>query len=304
MIKSNYRAAAMLKCLILSVAVSANALSSAHAADEPEARPTTKAGANLRLILHRQKGDVLKVYLNSRAAYVNGKSVAAASLPELVRASGLKQVVISAEPYLSEEKVARIEKLIRTAGVDDIERVAPPKPDSAEETLRLILHRQKGDQLKVHLNSRSAYVNGKSISTGMLKSIIRESGLDEVIISAAPYVSDKKVAGWEEIVREAGVKDIKRAAPRQPDGADETLRLILHRQKSDELKVYLNSRGAYINGKSISARSLPAIIRESGLDKAVISAEPYVIEAKVNGWEEAIRKAGVEDIEVTTPRAK
>jgi hypothetical protein len=48
-----------------------------------------------------------------------------------------------------------------------------------EATIRLILARQKGDQLKLYLRgSRSMFMNGKSISTGILSTVIKESGIE------------------------------------------------------------------------------------------------------------------------------
>ena len=68
------------------------------------------------------------------------------------------------------------------------------------------------------------------------------------------------------------------------------------------MKVYLNSRGGYVNGKSVSKSELTTIITESGLSQAVLSAELYLSAEQIEGWETVIRKAGIEKIERTAPK--
>lgn len=155
----------------------------------------------------------------------------------------------------------------------------------------------------MYLNSRGTYVNGKSVSGSDLSKIIRESGLDQVVISAERYVPRKKVAYVEELIREAGVKEVKRTEPlRFEQTQNEKILEILSRQKGEQLKVYLNSRATYVNGKTVSASDLTKIVSESGLDQVVVSAEKYVSRKKVAYIEELIRKAGAKDVKRTEPQ--
>ena len=170
-----------------------------------------------------------------------------------------------------------------------------------DEKLRIILSRQKGDQLKVYLNSRGAYINGKSISRDNLAKIIAESRLKQAILTAEPYLDHEKVDAWEALIRKSGVKQITLAEPKPAASNDEKLRIILARQKGDQLKVYLNSRGAYINGKSITRDDLAKLAAEAKFKQAILTAEPYLDREKVDAWEALIRKAGVKQITLAEP---
>lgn len=182
-----------------------------------------------------------------------------------------------------------------------------------EATLRKILSRQKGDQLKIYLRDTTGmFVNGTSVSTSHLSTIIREAGLKKAVITTNLSVTPERVAKLEAFLQKEGVKDITKPktltpaeiaiASREKAARDRaaTLRLIVARQKGDELKVYLNSRGSYINGKSVSTKQLATIVKESGLDQAVLTAESYLPQEKVAGWTEALRKAGIKNTKLVT----
>lgn len=184
-----------------------------------------------------------------------------------------------------------------------------------ETTLREILSRQKDDQLKVYLRgSRSMFVNGRSISTGILSTVIRESGLEQATITADPGVHPARVTEVAELIRKQGVKNVDVPTPltlrelaaatreRVAKNREAKLREILSRQKDDHVKIYLNSRGAYVNGKSISASDLQTIVTESGLKQAIITAEASLARDTVASWEALIRKAGIEELELTEPK--
>ena len=187
---------------------------------------------------------------------------------------------------------------------DDKKSSANRNSSELNEKLRIILSRQKGDQLRLYLNERGSYVNGKSLSRNELVTIVRESGLKEAVISAEPYLGREKVGSWEKTLRDAGIRKVKLANPNPPADEGEKLRIIVHRQKGDVLKVYLNSRGAYVNGKSIRAVELPQLVRMAKLDKAVVSAEPYLDDKKVAGWQDLLKKAGVKKVSRTEPKQK
>ncbi len=187
-----------------------------------------------------------------------------------------------------------------------------------EATIRLILSRQKGDQLKVYLRgSRGMFINGKSISTGILSVVIQESGLKQAVITTSPGVHPDRVTEVEKRIQKDGIEKIEAKAPKQTlrevaaesragtaRNRETTLREILSRQKGDQLKVYLNSRGAYVNGKSVSSSILTEIVSKSGLEEAVLTAEPYVSEDKVAAWKALIRKSGIEASKQSAPNPK
>lgn len=183
-----------------------------------------------------------------------------------------------------------------------------------EAKLRAILARQKSDQLRFYLNSRGTYINGKQVTADELRTIVRESGLRAAIVTGAPGVHPSRVAEVEALIQENGIgktelntsdnltlREIATAsrerAARHREGK---LREVLARQKSNRLKVYMNSRGTYINGKQISADELQTIVRESGLDQARITAESYVNNDRITKVKAAIREAGVEDVVIFT----
>ena len=139
---------------------------------------------------------------------MNGRSISSNLLSEIVSASGLEDAVITAEATLTEEKVAAVQKLLETAGINIVTRGTPKQADSKKATLRVILSRQKGDALKVYLNSRGGYVNGKSISKADVAKLISESGLEQVEVTAEAYLTDDAVAGWTTLIEKAGIEKI------------------------------------------------------------------------------------------------
>lgn len=187
-----------------------------------------------------------------------------------------------------------------------------------EAKLREILSRQKGDQLKVYLRgSRSKFVNGKSISDRQLKAIIDQAGLKHAIITADLGVHPNRVTEVKEFLTKAGVEKVESKVPvltlsevakasreQATLEREAKLREVLSRQKGDQLKVYMNSRGTYVNGKSVSGDELKEIIRASELEQAVLTAEPDVVRERVVGVEELIRSSGIDDIQLSKPQAQ
>jgi biopolymer transport protein ExbD len=115
-----------------------------------------------------------------------------------------------------------------------------------EATIRLILARQKGDQLKLYLRgSRSMFMNGKSISTEILSTVIKESGIEQAVITTSPDVHPDRVAEIEKLIQKNGIDNVTTPAPktlhklvaesRAKAARDRgrTLREILSRQKGD-----------------------------------------------------------------------
>ena len=115
-----------------------------------------------------------------------------------------------------------------------------------EATISLILARQKGDQLKLYLRgSRSMFMNGKSISTEILSTVIKESGIEQAVITTSPDVHPDRVAEIEKLIQKNGIDNVTTPAPktlhklvaesRAKAARDRgrTLREILSRQKGD-----------------------------------------------------------------------
>lgn len=306
--------------LSLALAVSAFAPGTVSA-EEPTLRELATASrekaakareATIRLILARQKGDQLKVYLRgSRSMFIKGKSISTGILSTVIKESGLEQAVITTSPDVQPDRVAEIEKLIQKDGIDNVKA---PEPKTLQEvaaesrakaardrdrTLREVLSRQKGDQLKVYLNTRGAYVNGRSISSSLLSEIVSASGLEEAVLTAEATLTDEKVAAVQKVLETAGIKNVTRGTPKPAESKEANLRAILSRQKGDVLKVYLNSRGAYVNGKSISKADVAKLVSESGLGQVEVTAESYLTDDAVAGWTTLIEKAGVKEITVS-----
>ena len=307
---------------ILSLALAVSAVvPGAVSAEEPTLKELATASrekaakgreATIRLILARQKGDQLKVYLRgSRSLFINGKSISTGILSTVIKESGLKQAVITTSPDVHPDRVAEIEKLIQKDGIDNVkapapktlkELVAESRAKAArdrDKTLREVLSRQKGDQLKVYLNTRGAYVNGRSISSSILSEIVSASGLEDAVITAEATLTEEKVAAVQKVLETAGIKNVTRGTPKQAESKEAKLRVILSRQKGDVLKVYLNSRGGYVNGKSITKADVAKLVSESGLKQVEVTAESYLTDDAVAGWTTLIEKAGVEEITVS-----
>jgi len=180
--------------------------------------------------------------------------------------------------------------------------------------LRHILARQQGDQLKVYLKgSDGIYVNGTSISSSELATIIRESGLNQAIVTAELEVLPARVTELEQLIKKHGVENVESRAPltlrevatASREGAarhreEATLREILAHQSGDVLRVYLrNGIAMFVNSRQISAKTLATVVRESGLEKAVISAEQRVPQERLKQVREVLQQNGATDITVS-----
>lgn len=261
--------------------------------------------SNVKQVLARQKGDVLKVYLRGRTGlYVNGKRISMTELSEVIKQSKFKSATISAESNVPKTRVNAVQGAIQKAGVKDVKLTAPPQPGGRKETVLKILHRQKkkGDNLGVYLrDARRVYVNGTQISLGILTDVVKQSGVKQATITSESFVSMRRVIQVKEVIQKAGVKKIKLAV-RKPvvQTQDDKIGEILRRQKGKTLKVDLkNSRAVYINGKSINLPELSAIVRKSKLKQVTIIVEQIVSEKRIEKIKGVIQKAGVKGVQVT-----
>ena len=85
--------------------------------------------------------------------------------------------------------------------------------------------------------------------------------------------------------------------------SDDKRREILSRQKSDAIKVYLkDSSGVYVNGKSVSAKELAAIVRKSELKQAVITGSIGVSEKRYEEVRKWIQQAGIKRVQINSQR--
>ena len=96
------------------------------------------------------------------------------------------------------------------------------------------------------------------------------------------------------------------AASRQ-QAAEESaakLRQVLSKQRGDQLTVYLkDARQIYVNGSSVSPAELATLVRQSGLEKAVITAELEVVPARIDEVKQLIQKSGIAKVEAPQPLA-
>lgn len=180
-----------------------------------------------------------------------------------------------------------------------------------EAKLREIIARQKGDQLKVYLKgSRSIYLNGKSVSIGDLATVFRETGLNKVALTAHQSVHPTRIAEIAKQLGDRGAKDVVQPQSRltiqelattkqiqSVRNRETTLREVISRQKSDQLKVYLrDARGIFVNGKSISLSALATIVRTLKPDDAIISFEARVPSDRVNEIKRLLQKKGIKAV--------
>lgn len=73
-------------------------------------------------ILHRQKGETVQVYLNATGTYINGKSLNGVELDMVLKRMKPNEATISAESYISKEKIQKVEKRIRSAGIERVKK--------------------------------------------------------------------------------------------------------------------------------------------------------------------------------------
>lgn len=168
----------------------------------------------IRQILARQQGGQIKVYLSDGGLYINGKSVSANELVEVVRRSRFSQAKLTVESNVSSAKVAKATQWIKKGGVNSVQVTSLLRTTTAaqEEKLRLVVARQKGNLLQVYLNNRGAYVSGKSLSNDELRAIVKRVKLDRAVITAKSYLSEKKIRDFKHLVKDAGIKKVKLAS--------------------------------------------------------------------------------------------
>lgn len=72
--------------------------------------------------------------------------------------------------------------------------------------------------------------------------------------------------------------------------------IILRRQKTDTVNVYLKVGRAYVNGKSINSGEFGEIMKKSGLKRVAIAAEPEVLHETVVQWAQHAHDVGINKI--------
>ena len=125
-----------------------------------------------------------------------------------------------------------------------------------------------------------------------LSMIIRETGLNQAILTGDPGVHPKRVAEVKAWIQKEGIGKVDVVLPSQSKVAagdkqkrqlqEEKLHEIAARQKDDQLRVYLKDHTRiYVNGKSVSPRELEILSRDLGLSKATVTSEPRVSRRRV-----------------------
>ncbi len=227
-----------------------------------------------------------------------------------------------------------------SAGFSTIPTVAAADQPIRKDRIRSILNRQDTSILRVYLNTKSPYVNGNSVTAAELTAIVKKCGLKQAILAPEPNVADDRVAEVKRLIVDAGIKRIEMSTPKiqaeayrkrqeqkklaqqkqkQKNPTQSTARktdrsatptptdtaaIILDRQKGDQLNVYMNTRGTYVNGKSVNPEVLTKVIRKSRLGQAMLTAEPDVKHERVVTVMDIIRQAGISNIKLTTAKPK
>lgn len=169
--------------------------------------------ARIQGVLARQKIDILKVYLNSRGAWINGRQLGNDDISAVATAAELKEAVITHEVDVTSDRVTEVRTLLDRAGMEQIRTTVRNHDARAEREadLREIILRQKNAVLRVYLkNARDTYVNGKSVSTEMLARLIRIIDPEKVVVAANPAVLQARIVALEKVLRAAGVENIER----------------------------------------------------------------------------------------------
>ena len=275
----------------------------------------------VKIILHRQKGKKLKLYVNSRDAYVNGRSVTGDELDTIVRKSGLKSAVISAESYVGNDKIANLIKTLREAGIREIKHARPEPKETEEEKISRIVAQQKGNYLRIYLKgTTTVYANGTQVSLDSLKAVIKKSKSKTATLSSALEVVPSRLSEIEKWLQENGVITVKRegnaaknmslkevvqkSKEKAKKDRDSNLRTIASRQTNNELQLYLGAKGAFINGRSVTAVDVKELVNIAELKTSVISAEPYLNDRTINQWKDVIEKAGIKSVKVVRLQKK
>lgn len=334
----NRRQASLLLTALALAALTTGVSTSAFAAAEEEPTLSELAAASrekaikereakLRHILSKQKEAHIEVYLkDANSVYINGTKVSVSELATIVSEAGLDQAVVSAAPEVLPARVTEIKELIQKNGLDDVEARAPltlaeiaaasreKATRTREAKLRQVLARQKGDQLGVYLKGTlGMYVNGTSVSSSELATIIKESKLNDAVITASLEVLPARVDHVQEFLEKNGVESVESraakltlrelaAASREQAAKkhEANLREILSRQRGDELKVYVrNGIALFVNGKQISAKTLATVAKEVDLKKAVVTAEKRVTQKRLDEIQKVLEDNGATDVSVT-----
>ena len=206
-------------------------------------------------------------------------------------------------------------------------------PQQVDRVAEVLLRQdKKGDHVQVYLrDTRASFINGKQISLAEIGQVLRRSYAKKVTISAEPKVPVGRVDEIKELVRNHGVREIEVTSPPNPrpikkpvakeasrkeykktqagkfptDPHEANIIEILNRQqkKGDELTVYLrDARRIYVNGRQITIPVLQEILRRAKASKGVVSAEPHVLQSRVDEIRGLISQSGIQDIQVTIPK--
>ena len=159
--------------------------------------------------------------------------------------------------------------------------------------------------IEVYLNSRGPYVGGKSVPAADLPKIVRKSRARSAVLCAEPDLPRERVREVVALIKKGGVRKVKLTEPRSADELQaEKFRVIAERQEGDVLKVYLSSRGTYINGKSIKEGELPTVVRSLGTKVVVLTVEPDLPREKVAKVKELVRRGGAKKVRTAAPPAR
>ena len=161
----------------------------------------------------------------------------------------------------------------------------------------------RGGTFEVYANSRGAYVQGKSVACQDLPGLVRRSKAAAATLCAERDLPRERVDELIQFVRRGGVRDVAVTRPKsEHEQTVERFQAIFERQEADHVAVYLNSRGIYINGKSVKPHELSIVLRYLGKDQVVITASAEVARDRVVGLKREIEADAVPKIKVRVAR--
>ncbi len=277
----------MVSCVLFTTSL---AVTGTHAADKKDVQKAGKPDkGSLKLPKLKDAKDAdptLKIYVNKHGSYIDGKSVAADNLTAVVKKMKVKRVLITAEPDVLLQRVTVVMHAVQKAGVANISLATAKKPVADKYP----------DQTKP--NSKA---DAKYSPYGKRKPDAEASPYDKNKPDAKARPYDKRKPESKTTPYD---KSKPKAKPESKSADYDKLREILLRQKpkGSRLDVYLKSRAAYVNGKSVTNDELLIVVRKARPEQVVLTAEANVPADKLASVKEVVRQAGVKQVKWAKPK--
>ena len=199
---------------------------------------------------------------------------------------------------VADEKKERKREQDRPVATKAAKSDKPARKDNSAERIKI--------PLDVFLNSRSAYISGKSLRLDDVVAMVRKFGEDGVILTVEDGVTQERKAEVLEAIRGAGTPSVKvrnYTPMSEIEKKRETVKKVQGRLEGHEgpLRVYVSNRGTWIKGTQLPAGVLSQLSRIYGKEGVILSVEPDTPHAKVQMIMEQVNEGGVRKIKLTTP---